>query len=60
MSPRLSSLPFLLGEEQYRQPRAVYKYWARMKFFHSFVPGSHLGIGLALGKPSRADDEERT
>ena len=47
VSPRLSSLLFLLGEEQYRQPRAVYKYWARMKFFHSFVPGSHLGVGLA-------------
>ena len=28
VSPRLSSLLFLLGEEQYRQPRAVYKYWA--------------------------------
>ena len=41
VSLRLSSLLFLLGEEQYRQPRAVYKYWARMKFFHSFVPGSH-------------------
>ena len=27
MSPRLTSLLFLLGEEQYRQPRAVYKYW---------------------------------
>ena len=26
--PRLSSLLFLLGEERYRQPRAVYKYWA--------------------------------
>ena len=28
VSPRLSSLLFLLGEERYRQPRAVYKYWA--------------------------------
>ena len=28
VSPRLSSLLFLLGEELYRQPRAVYKYWA--------------------------------
>ena len=28
MSPRLTSLVFLLGEELYRQPRAVYKYWA--------------------------------
>ena len=44
VSPRLSSLLFLLGEEQYRQPRAVYKYWARMKFFHSFVPGSHCSV----------------
>ena len=34
VSPRSNSLLFLLGEEQYRQPRAVYKYWARMKFFH--------------------------
>ena len=28
VSPRLTSLLFLLGEELYRQPRAVYKYWA--------------------------------
>ena len=28
VSPRLTSLLFLLGEERYRQPRAVYKYWA--------------------------------
>ena len=28
VSPRLSSLLFLLGEERYLQPRAVYKYWA--------------------------------
>ena len=28
LSPRLTSLLFLLGEELYRQPRAVYKYWA--------------------------------
>ena len=28
VSPRLSSLFFLLGEELYGQPRAVYKYWA--------------------------------
>ena len=27
VSPRLTSLLFLLGEERYRQPRAVYKYW---------------------------------
>ena len=27
VSPRLSSLLFLLGEELHRQPRAVYKYW---------------------------------
>ena len=27
-SPRLSSLLFLLSEERYRQPRAVYKHWA--------------------------------
>ena len=27
VSPRLSSLLFLLSEERYRQPRAVYKYW---------------------------------
>ena len=28
VSPRLSSLLFFLGEELYRQSRAVYKYWA--------------------------------
>ena len=28
VSPRFSSLLFLLGEELHRQPRAVYKYWA--------------------------------
>ena len=28
VSPRLTSLLFLLGEERYRQPRAVHKYWA--------------------------------
>ena len=28
----------------HRQPRAVYKYWARMKFFHSLVPGSHCSV----------------
>ena len=28
MSVRKTSLLFLLGEERYRQPRAVYKYWA--------------------------------
>ena len=28
VSPRLTSLLFLLGEERYRQPRAVYKHWA--------------------------------
>ena len=28
VSPRLTSLLFLLDEELYRQPRAVYKYWA--------------------------------
>ena len=28
VSPRLTSLLFLLGEERYRQPRAVFKYWA--------------------------------
>ena len=28
VSPRLTSLLFLLGKELYRQPRAVYKYWA--------------------------------
>ena len=28
VSPRLTSLLFLLGEELYRQPREVYKYWA--------------------------------
>ena len=27
VSPRLTFLLFLLGEERYRQPRAVYKYW---------------------------------
>ena len=27
VSPRLTSLLFLLGEELHRQPRAVYKYW---------------------------------
>ena len=27
VSPRLTSLLFLMGEERYRQPRAVYKYW---------------------------------
>ena len=30
VSPRFSSLLFLLGEELYRQPRAVYKYWAQV------------------------------
>ena len=28
LSVRMASLLFLLGEERYRQPRAVYKYWA--------------------------------
>ena len=28
VSVRMTSLLFLLGEERYRQPRAVYKYWA--------------------------------
>ena len=28
VSVRITSLLFLLGEERYRQPRAVYKYWA--------------------------------
>ena len=33
MSPRLTSLLFLLGEECHRQPRAVYKYWAPCRLF---------------------------
>ena len=28
VSPRLTSLLFFLGEERYRQPTAVHKYWA--------------------------------
>ena len=28
MSVRMTSLLFLLGEERYRQPKVVYKYWA--------------------------------
>ena len=27
-----------------RQPRAVYKYWARMMIFHSLIPGSHCSV----------------
>ena len=45
VSPRLSSLLFLLGEEQYRRPRAVYKYWApcRLLFpLRPLVSGGHL------------------
>ena len=45
MSPRLSSLLFLLGEEQYRQPRAVYKYWAPCRLHFPLRPlvfGGHL------------------
>ena len=28
----------------HRQPGAVYKYWARMRIFHSLVPGSHCSV----------------
>ena len=51
VSPRLTSLLFLLGKELYRQPRAVYKYWAGA----AYVPVSmqrqvpaFLRVGLLL------------
>ena len=42
VSPRLSSLLFLLGEELYRQPRAVYKYWA----------GGHVSVTMQRPVPA--------
>ena len=37
-----STLPVAPPSRDHRQPRAVYKYWARLMFLRALAPGSHL------------------